>query len=194
MDGCDGNDSYYVTQGDVLLDSPGIDTAYAELSFAIPWGTENITYIGTNRTESVGNGQNNVMTGNVAANYLEGRDGNDTLIGAAGNDTLVGGTGADSFVFREWGAANADQVTDFVSGTDKIGLDHTAFGLSGNFVAGDARFYAGAAAHDADDRVIYDTSTGQLYYDADGNGAGAAQLIATLTTHPAVAATDITVL
>jgi hypothetical protein len=32
--------------------------------------------------------------------------------------------------------------------------------------------------------VTYNTSTGALYYDADGSGSGAAQLVATLTTHP----------
>ncbi len=37
-----------------------------------------------------------------------------------------------------------------------------------NFVAN-----AGGVAGDANDYVLYDTSTGALYYDADGNGAGA---------------------
>ena len=36
------------------------------------------------------------------------------------------------------------------------------------------------AAHDATDRVIYNTSTGQLWYDADGSGAAAALPVATL--------------
>jgi Ca2+-binding RTX toxin-like protein len=89
---------------------------------------------------------------------------------------------------------------DFVSGTDKLALDDaffTAIGAGGNFAAGDARFWAAAGAtsgHDANDRVVYNSSTGNLYYDADGNGAGAAQLIATIQGHPAVGATDIAVI
>ena len=74
---------------------------------------------------------------------------------------------------------------------------HANMGALGNFAAGDARFWAAAGAtsgHDATDRVIYNTSTGSLYYDADGSGAGAAQLIATFTGNPAIAATDIGVI
>src|SRR6185295_3343215 len=95
------------------------------------------------------------------------------------------------------GAANADLVTGFVSGTDRLSLDAPAFsGIGeGTFVAGDSRFWASSigTAHDANDRVIYNTTNGQLWYDADGNGAGAAQLIATLQAAPALAATDITI-
>ena len=42
--------------------------------------------------------------------------------------------------------------------------------------------------------MVYNTSTGQLYYDADGSGAGGAQLIATLQAGAALTAADITVL
>src|SRR5205807_6156923 len=123
-------------------------------------------------------------------NALYGGDGNDTLEGSvhgdllsggAGNDVLTGDAdsrGNDTFVFDVTpGAANADLVTDFSElAQDHIRLDGsvmTALGASGIFSAGDARFYAAAGAnagHDTDDRVVYDTTTGQLWYDADGSG------------------------
>jgi Ca2+-binding RTX toxin-like protein len=149
----------------------------------------------------IGAGFNDSIKGAAAAETLEGREGNDTLSGMGGNDTLVGGTGSDSFVFAAApGAGNVDLITDFVSGTDKAAFDNsvfTALGADGNFAAGDARFAAGAgftSGHDASDRIVYNTTTGQLFYDADGSGAGAAQLVATFQGAPAIAATDITVL
>ncbi|UZK67449.1 hypothetical protein [Sphingomonas sp. M1-B02] len=39
-------------------------------------------------------------------------------------------------------------------------------------------FACGAAALDADDRIVYDANTGRISYDADGSGAGAAILFA----------------
>src|SRR5205085_6307585 len=75
----------------------------------------------------------------------------------------------------------------------------TALGPSGAFTTNDARFYAAPGAsggHDADDRVVFDTSSGNLWYDADGSGSGAAQLIATVQTFGAaasVSASDIVV-
>src|SRR5262249_9389856 len=108
--------------------------------------------------------------------------------------------GTDTFAFSTApGAGNADQVTDFVSATDKLSFDNAVFnalGAAGNFASGDPRFASGAdltSGQDASDRLIYDTSTGQLFYDADGRGAGASQLVATLQGAPALAATDIVV-
>lgn len=144
-----------------------------------------------------GNGGDSLI-GAAGAQEFSGRKGNDTLAGGAGNDVLWGGGDADTFIFRETGTANADEVADFASGSDKIVLDASAMaalGASGNFAAGDARFAANASgtAQDASDRVIFNTTTKQLFYDADGNGSGAAVLIATFQTGATLAATDVVV-
>ena len=138
------------------------------------------------------------LIGASGSQNLSGVAGNDTLEGREGNDILWGGTGEDTFVFREFGAANADTIRDW-GGGDSIALDNevmAALGADGDFAAGDARFVANSSgtAQDASDRVVYDTSSGELYYDADGNGAGAAQLIATISGAPGLAASDIAVI
>ena len=140
-----------------------------------------------------------LLTGAAGGQNLSGRGGNDTIAGGAGNDTLYSGTGTDMLVFREMGSTNADTLGDFTTGTDKLAFDDavfTAIGGAGNFAATDARFWASSsgAAHDADDRVLYNTTTRQVFYDADGNGSGTAQLIATLPTGATLAAADILVI
>ncbi len=51
---------------------------------------------------------------------------------------------------------------------------------AGNLAA--TAFVSGAAGHHGGASVIYNGTNGQLLYDADGNGAGAAVLVATLNT------------
>src|ERR1051325_7904287 len=153
---------------------------------------------GGNDTIAAGEGNDSVL-GGAGNDTIYGDGGKDWIEGGAGNDFLDGSGDQDSIVFREFGAANADTVSGFASDWDNIQLDAAAFtaiGTSGRFAANDVRFYAAPGAtggHDADDRIIYNTTTGQLFYDADGNGPGAAQLIATLDGARPLIATDINV-
>jgi Ca2+-binding RTX toxin-like protein len=149
----------------------------------------------------VGGEFNDFFQGGVDADNFEGRGGDDTLAGLEGRDTLAGGAGADIFRFSaQPGAADADLVTDFTEGSDRAQLENfwmPALGGTGDFSAADARFYAAGGAaggHDADDRIVYDTASGNLWYDDDGSGPHSAQLIGTLQGAPLVTAHDFTVI
>jgi Ca2+-binding RTX toxin-like protein len=191
LDGGTGNDIYVVSAGDTLTDAGGIDQIYTPVSWSMGAGFENLEITGTASGVTVsGNFMSNTIIGNDAANTIRARD---------GNDTLTGRGGADFFDFTTApSAGNADTITDFTS-VDQLRFEdaaHAGIGATGTWGATDGRFWASTTgtAHDASDRVVYNTSTGQLYYDADGSGAGAAQLVATLQGAPTVSATDITVI
>ena len=132
---------------------------------------------------------NDQLYGGVERDTLDGGAGNDLLAGEAGNDTLSGMTGADSFFFSEHGALNFDHITDF-GGSDEIQLDTSVFDIGFGTLSASA-FVNGTEAQDAGDRVIYDQSSGSLWYDADGSGSGAAQLIAILDNNAPLNASDI---
>jgi len=125
------------------------------------------------------------LTGNTGANILLGGGGNDTLNGRTGNDTLTGGSGNDNFLFNTTlGATNVDQITDFSFVNDTIRLDNAIFNaIVGVGVLSAAQFVANAsgAAGDLNDRIIYETDTGELYYDSNGSAAGGSVLFATLS-------------
>lgn len=90
-----------------------------------------------------------------------------------GNDVLTGGAGGDRFVFSTaLGAGNIDTITDFFAPQDSIRLDHTVFtGLTaGALIAPDQFKDIAMAAAEADDRILYDSATGALFFDQDGSG------------------------
>lgn len=137
-----------------------------------------------------GNGTANRLEGNGGGDRLEGLGGADTLLGGSGNDRLTGGTGkdvltgdagADVFVFdAALKKGNVDRITDFDTAADSIALAGSAFGALGGSLSGDAFKIIGisGARVDADDRLIYDSGSGELFLDANGSGAGARKLIA----------------
>src|SRR6185295_569331 len=218
IDGGAGDDQVlHVTFGDSVDGGAGVDFVdlmggsmvvnLASGSVTNPAGTASATLVNVENVQRTADGvgsqdDNNssfddYIIGNSADNDLEkAGGGSDTIDGGLGNDTLSGGT---VYTFSgAAGSANADVIRFFFFGLPgKLQLDAPAYanaGPVGNFVEGDARFVAGAglsSGQDASDRIVYNSTTGQLFYDADGNGAGAAQLIATLQGAPALSATDI---
>ena len=133
-----------------------------------------------------GQNGNDVILAGSGADSVFGQSGDDTINGGLGNDTLTGGGNNDTFVFDTSLDAinNVDTITDFNANTgDQIQLDQTIFSaltVGTSLNADHFRANAGGSAVDANDHILYDSTTGNLYYDADGNGAGLKALFATL--------------
>ncbi|MEI6643401.1 MAG: putative Ig domain-containing protein [Novosphingobium sp.] len=134
-----------------------------------------------------GGAGNDRLYGGLGSDALVGGFGNDRLYGGEGLDSLTGGAGRDMFIFdlAPGTPGNVDVITDFAHAQgDKIALslaDFTGFSGTGSITADQFHAAAGATtAHDATDRIIYNTTDGALYYDADGVGGVDAVQIATI--------------
>ena len=148
-----------------------------------------------NMENATGGKRGDQLTGDNAANVLMGNGGSDILAGGLGADTLGGGAGRDRFVFdTKLKASNVDTILDFTHNADRIALDAGVFKAIGPSLSSN-EFRAGAgivAGLDRNDRVVYDTLTGAVYYDRDGNKPGGAAAIqfATLAGAPSIDAGD----
>ena len=148
------------------------------------------THNGSNaRDNMMAQGGNDTLLGNGGNDHMNGGQGNDVLTGGMGTDKEVGGAGLDQFVFNTAGEGG-DTITDFTSGQDHLVLSSLGFGLTGPLSEGHGFGY-GTTATGTGPELIYDQASGALRYDADGAGAGAAVLLATLTNHAALVAGDI---
>jgi Ca2+-binding RTX toxin-like protein len=148
------------------------------MSYTLPEGAD-IEYLGTYYTEAPVE-----LTGNSSGNVIEGNDGDNVLNGRAGNDELIGYLGQDSFLFDTPldPMFNVDALTDFNVADDTIRLDDAIFAALAPGGLSAAQFVIAAAAQDADDRIVYDSGTGALFYDADGVGGSSAIRFANLSS------------
>lgn len=119
----------------------------------------------------------------------------DEFKGENGNDTMTGGKGGDTFVFNPPpdSATNHDIITDFNEGEgDRMALwTRDGFPLLNEIDGGldPAQFVAnaGGTPTNAQHRIVYDTLTGNLFLDPDGNASSGDQvLIVTLTNKPQI--------
>lgn len=195
MKGGAGNDSYIVDNAaDLIFEkrTGGLDTVSTALaSYTLSANVENLIGI---RLHS------QALTGNTKANTVTGGNGADRLSGMQGNDLLTGGAGADKFEFRTAiGTGNLDHITDFAS-EDTIVLENSDAGLFNTLALGvlaaeDFKLVGpGGAAVDASDRILYNQSTGALYYDADGSGIAERVKFAVLDSLPVLTSADILVI
>jgi Ca2+-binding RTX toxin-like protein len=187
---------------DVLVEAAagGTDTVISTVSLTLAENVDNLVLGGAAALNGSGNTAANVLTGNAANNQLAGQAGNDTLSGGLGNDTLnggigndllSGGAGLDLFVFNSLLASNVDTISDFAAG-DLFQLDRTIFtALSAGATLTAAEFLAGAGvatATNAQQRILHNTTSGALLYDADGNGTGQALQFASVAVGAPISA------
>lgn len=166
----------------------------------IDFGTKAV--YGTTSAETLygRNSMNDTLRGDAGNDKLLGLTGNDKLYGGAGNDTLTGGAGYDTFVFDTAlnAATNKDIITDYVASNDVIHLENAVFTALGTktgalpWIA--FNYSATGLAQDADDRILYNTSTGVISYDRDGTGSAAPIAFAVLTGKPLITAIEFQII
>lgn len=133
----------------------------------------------------VGVAGDDLLGGGAGDDLLYGGLGDDMLIGGTGADRLAGGKGSDVFVLNAaLDPTNIDRIVDFNVAADTIQLAKAvmqALGSVGAMAAAAFWQSADGIAHDASDRILYNSDAGQLWYDGDGDGSDAATQIANLS-------------
>jgi Ca2+-binding RTX toxin-like protein len=199
-----GNDLMYSGRGADLLDGgTGSDTAYytSEKIGAVinllnqllnAGSADGDTFVSVERffgseaaaDNITGDNVSNTILGNGGADIINGAGGADVLRGGTGADTIDGGTESDLFQYTALNEVG-DTIVNFEA-IDNFQFTRAAFGnLAGanvaavNFLSVASGHVATTAAH----RFIFDQALDQLWYDADGNAAGAAVMVADLSNN-----------
>ncbi|CAD5966035.1 Thermitase [Planktothrix agardhii] len=203
------------SQGTDLIQSSVTYTLPANVENLTLTGTTAINGTGNTLANTVtGNTANNILNGGTGndnliggsgTDQLLGSDGNDSLSGDAGNDTLTGGLGADKFIYNTNAAftttaVGVDTITDFnISQTDQIVLDKTTFtsissaaGTGFSVASEFAKVTTDALAATRAADIVYNSTTGGLFYNQNGTapGFGTGGKFLTLTNKPVLTATQ----
>jgi Ca2+-binding RTX toxin-like protein len=204
-DTINGTVALFMEQSGVTIDLSNALPQYTGFGYDTFASTVATVFTGSGNDVVTGNANANFLVASYGNDMLSGGAGNDVLFGAEGNDTLNGGDGTDFLVGGEgkdvltggngidyfavmkkpMKGANTATVTDFKVKQDKFILTKSEFNKasSSKGILKESNFYKSAGAtkaHDQDDRIVFNTKTGKLYYDADGAGGKGAELIATL--------------
>jgi Ca2+-binding RTX toxin-like protein len=177
-----GNDTYIVSHSTALIletAGEGLDTAKTSVSYALGAGVS-IEVLATNADS--GKASIN-LTGNEFDQIVRGNAGNNIIDGKGGADQLWGLAGKDAFQFSTApGTGNVDRIMDFNVRDDAMWLDQSVFQGLGLGTLPIGSFTKGTSATQADDRIIYDPRSGNLYFDPDGFGGTDQMLFANVGT------------
>ncbi|HEV2747321.1 MAG TPA: calcium-binding protein [Allosphingosinicella sp.] len=212
MSGGRGDDIYHVDDVNDTIEEVGFDTdtVRSSVSFTLgddrdpteqPAFLENLVLVGSAAINGTGGELSNQIRGNSADNVLKGLVGLDTLNGGAGDDslyggrnsdTLTGGEGNDGFYITQllFGAGFADIIRDFTTADDTFYLDRSVYTELPEGPLPESAFVRGSQAQDADDRILYDSATGYVFYDPDGSGDHLSAIFAQLVPGTEVNSSD----
>jgi Ca2+-binding RTX toxin-like protein len=184
-----------VMNGDVGTDTASYQLAGSAVGISLAVSTAQAT--GGSGSDTLTAIEN--LTGSNYGDVLTGSTSANVLAGGTGNDVLTGGAGLDAFLFNTAlnAATNLDMLTDFSAADDTIRLENAIFtqlATTGTLNAAHFRASTAGTAADGDDYILYDSDSGALYYDADGNGAGLAVQFASLTGNPVISNSDFMVI
>jgi hypothetical protein len=142
-----------------------------------------------------GTAGNDLLSAGSGNDQLNGAGGADTLSGGTGRDQLAGGAGADVFLFdSRLSITNWDLIDFKLADNDRIWLKQsifTALGVGSVNQPLDPNAFALLDGTITDQtRILYDQTNGDIYYDANGSGAGQRVKFAQIagTTHPVIGA------
>lgn len=172
--------------------------ATQKLSVEAELATSRVVLTGSARGDDLlGSDFNDRINGGGGGDRIYGGLGNDTVNGGKGRDYLYGDDGADTFFFNVApGGNNRDRIGDFRPEDDTIRLENSVYkGLAAGALASSRFKDIGTGTQDANDRILYDSDDGRLYFDRDGLGGNGPKLIAILDNFsgdiPKVTAADL---
>ena len=172
--GGDSKDRLWGESGDdILIGDDGDDLIYG--------GAGNDYLLGGSGRDSLwGDAGRDILNGGGGDDLLFGGAGSDIIFGGEGNDIILGGGGADRFQFSNLINQGIDRLTDFQSGIDKIIISALGFGgglQAGTLVTAEQFLETtNSTAITINQRLIYDSTTGGLFFDADGSGLGSSSV------------------
>ncbi|MFN0263780.1 beta strand repeat-containing protein [Tepidamorphus sp. 3E244] len=117
MIGSSGDDIFVVDNaGDNVTDLlGGNDQVNSYVSFVLFSGLENLSLIGNDNTNAIGNAGDNILLGNSGDNIIDGLTGADTMVGGDGNDVFVVDDAGDIVADNPGASGGIDQVNSWVS-------------------------------------------------------------------------------
>lgn len=195
FDGGSGNDTLRGGKGnDFFTGGSGNDKLYGEENNdSIMGETGNDTLSGGSGADILHGGSgNDSLTGGSGNDSLIGDGGTDLLVGGAGNDYLRGGDDADQFKYVQ-SSEGGDTIGDFTASADTLLFVSGNFGnlAAGSLSSNRFRASSSGTASSTSQRFLFNTTTGVLSYDSDGNGSGSAVTIATLSGVTSLSASRI---